>query len=68
MTYLQYCRIETNAGGVACTNREFISACLKYILPQARHHYLYRNDRHKFIRDGLKYLNKSRELYGYYRF
>jgi hypothetical protein len=63
MLYSQYLRIETIAGGVGCTDKQFIAACLSYILPQARHHHLYRKDRHKFIRDGLAYLNKSRGQY-----
>ena len=28
MTYGQYCRIETKAGGVGCSDREFIRAAL----------------------------------------
>ena len=63
MTYAQYLKIETMAGGVGCTNKQFIAACLRYILPQARHHHLYRKDRHMFIRDGLAYLQKTRSQY-----
>ena len=62
MTFMQYCRIETSLGGSSCTNKQFIKACLDYILPQARHHYLYRLDRHDFIRQGIDMLNKSRNL------
>ena len=62
MTFTQYLKIENSLGGIGCTNREFIRACLDYILPQARHHYLYRKARHAFIRDGLNYLNNSRRL------
>ena len=60
MTFAQYLRIETSLGGYSCTDKQFIQACLDYILPQAKHHRLYRTARHLFIRDGLAYLNRSR--------
>mgnify|MGYP001184205330 CR=1 FL=1 len=63
MTFKQYCKIETSVGGIYCTNKQFIKACIMYCMPQARHHYLYRQARHKFIKDGLNYLNKARKLY-----
>ena len=62
MTFAQYLRIETSLGGMGCTDKQFIRGCLNYILPQARHHCLYRTARHSFIRDGLAYLNKARRL------
>jgi len=62
MTFAQYLRIETSLGGMGCTDKQFIRGCLDYILPQARHHCLYRTARHSFIRDGLAYLNKARRL------
>ena len=63
MTFKQYCKIERNAGGVTCSNRKFIKACLDYILPQAKHHHLYRKARQQFIRDGLAYKNSSLNIY-----
>jgi len=63
MTFKQYCKIEINAGGVTCSNRKFIKACVEYILPQARHHHLYRDARHQFIRDGLRYRDKAQRIY-----
>ena len=60
MTFAQYLRIENSIGGYSCTDKQFIQACLDYILPQARHHNIYRKARHAFIRDGLTYLNRSR--------
>ena len=60
MTFAQYLRIETSLGGYSCTDKQFIQACLDYILPQARRHNIYRTARHAFIRDGLAYLNRSR--------
>ena len=62
MTFNQYLRIEASLGGVGCTNKQFIRGCLDFILPQARHHHIYRTARHLFIRDGLAYLNKARRL------
>ena len=62
MTFAQYLRIETSLGGMGCTNKQFIRGCLDFILPQAKHHHLYRTARHLFIRDGLVYLNKARRL------
>ena len=62
MTFNQYLRIETSLGGVGCTDKQFIRGCLDFILPQARHHHIYRTARHLFIRDGLAYLNKARRL------
>ena len=62
MTFAQYLRIETSIGGYGCTDKQFIKACLDYILPQAKHHRLYRAARHAFIRDGLAYLNNARDL------
>ena len=62
MTFAQYLKIETSLGGISCTDKQFIRACLNFILPQAKHHHLYRKARHAFIRDGLDYLNNSRRL------
>ena len=62
MTFAQYLRIETSLGGYSCTDKQFIKACLDFILPQAKRHHLYRSARHLFIRDGLAYLNKARDL------
>ena len=61
MTFAQYLRIETSLGGYSCTDKQFIKGCLDFILPQAKHHHLYRTARHLFIRDGLAYLNKARD-------
>ena len=62
MTFAQYLRIETSLGGIGCTDKQFIKACLEYMLPQARHHHIYRKGRHSFIRDGLAYLWKAQDL------
>ena len=62
MTFAQYLRIETSLGGYSCTDKQFIKACLDFILPQAKRHHLYRSARHLFIRDGLAYLYKARDI------
>lgn len=63
MIYSQYCRIETRAGGLGCTNVEFIRAAHKSLLSQSRFHHLYRADRHAWLREGLALLEKSRQQY-----
>ena len=63
MIYSQYCRIEKRAGGVGCTNVEFIRAAHKSLLSQSRFHHLYRADRHAWLRAGLALLEKSRQQY-----
>ena len=62
MTFTQYLKIETSLGGIGCTDKQFIQACHDYMLPQARRHNIYRKARHSFIREGLAYLNKARDL------
>ena len=62
MTYSQYLKIETSLGGIGCTDKQFIQACHDYILPQARRHNIYRKARHDFIREGLAYLYKARNI------
>lgn len=63
MIYSQYCRIETRAGGLGCTNVEFIRAAHKSLLSQSRFHHLYRAARHAWLREGLALLEKSRAMY-----
>ena len=51
------------AGGVACTNTQFIRAAhttLSALGKSAQH----REWRHKWLRDGLNYLDNSRAEYG----
>ena len=61
MLYSQYLRIETVAGGVGCTDKQFIAACHTFLKNKFLREE--RNDRHAWIRDGLAYLNKSRNMY-----
>ena len=60
--FSQYLIIETSVGGLGCTDKQFIRGCLNFILPQAKHHHLYRQSRHSFIRDALNYLHKAQDL------
>lgn len=63
MPFNEFCRIETRAGGVGCTNVEFIRSAHKSLLRQARFNHLYRADRHAWLREGLALLEKSRQQY-----
>ena len=63
MLFSQYCRVETRAGGLGCTNVEFIRAAHKSLLSQSRFHHLYRADRHAWLREGLALLAQSRAMY-----
>jgi hypothetical protein len=59
ITFSQYCRIETQAGGVFCTNREFIRAARTLLHDGAMHHD-WRSRRHAWLRAGLAMLEKNR--------
>ena len=61
MLYSQYLRLETLAGGVTCTNKEFIKACHSVLKNKFSREE--REARHAWLRDGLAYLDKSRNLY-----
>ena len=67
MLFSQYCRIETSVGGCNCTEKQFIKACLFLLSPEAKHQHQHREARHAFIRAGLDYLNKSKQLMVNYR-
>lgn len=62
MMYAQYCRIESAAGGVACTEREFIRACHGVLSPSGKSHER-REWRHEWINEGLDYRIKARVEY-----
>jgi len=61
MTYGQYLRLETMAGGVGCTDKQFIAASHSAI--KNKYSRKERDARHAWIREGLAYLNKSRGQY-----
>lgn len=62
MTYAQYCRIETKAGGVSYTPRQFIKAA-HTVLSEAGKSRLLRDGRHAWLRAGLEYHAKATCLY-----
>lgn len=61
MPYSQYLRIETLAGGVGCTNREFIRSAHSLLVKVGRSR-AQRDARHAWIRSGLAYLDDSRDV------
>ena len=63
MLFSQYFCIEARAGGVGCTNVEFIRSAHKSLFHPARFHRAYRADRHAWLREGLALLEKSRQQY-----
>lgn len=62
MMYSQYCRIEALAGGCHCTHRQFIRAARSKLTPEGKTR-IHRDARHEWIRDGLRQLADSRQLY-----
>lgn len=58
----QYLRLENNAGGVTCTNRQFIKSCYTVLAHDAKGRDK-RTLRHAWLRSGLVQLNRSRDLY-----
>ena len=63
MMYAQYCRIESRAGGVSCTRREFIRAARTMLEPSGKLR-ANRAGRHAWLRDGLLMRLSAREDYG----
>jgi len=65
MMFGQYCRIESRAGGVSCSEREFIRAALSMLQKQYRFSREYRTGRHSWLRDGLKQRLDARGTFGH---
>lgn len=66
MMFSQYCRIESNAGGVSCTVREFVRAAHSCLLKRYRFGKgarETRTSRHLWLRDGLKQRLEARKCY-----
>lgn len=63
MMFGQYCRIETRAGGVFTSNRQFIRSALAMLRPRSRFNREYRTARHQWLREGLAILANSRTEY-----
>lgn len=62
MTFGQYCRIETAAGGVTCSNRDFIRAARALLSSEGKSRAM-RDARHIWVRDGLDHLESARSFY-----
>ena len=62
MTFAQYCRIETAAGGVRCSSRDFIRAARALLSCEGKSRAM-RNARHIWLRDGLDQLENARRAY-----
>ena len=59
MTFSQYCRIETAAGGCDITPRQFIKAAQALLHDDAMHHD-FRAQRHVWLRSGLAHLDRAK--------
>jgi len=66
MRYSQYLRLERIAGGVGASNKDFIKACHSVL--KNKYSLVERDARHKWIREGLDYLNKSKQRFIDWRF
>ena len=62
MQFSQYCRIETAAGGVGCTPRQFIKAAHGLLSPKGKNRQS-REARHAWLREGLAMLGGARDQY-----
>jgi len=62
MMHTQYCRIESLAGGVCCTDRQFIR-CARTLLSDKGRSRLQRDARHAWLRDGLRQKEDALQQY-----
>ncbi len=60
MLFAQYCRIESKAGGIIATDRQFIKACHTFLSTHGKSQQM-RLIRHKWIREGLHTHNSGPE-------
>lgn len=65
MQYAQYERIETLAGGVNCTPRQFIKAAHTKLTEKGRSREM-RTQRHAWLREGLSYNQSAKNLLKHY--
>ena len=61
MMYAQYLRIERKAGGISCTNRDFITAAHTILSTEGKSSAM-RKVRHCWLKAGMIYLINSRGL------
>ena len=62
MMYAQYLRLESKAGGVNATTKQFVKACHSVLRKSGKQRDK-RSARHQWIREGLAYLGRSRLEY-----
>jgi hypothetical protein len=62
MTFAQYCRIETAAGGVTCSNRDFIRAARALLSSEGKSRAM-RHARRMWLCDGLDRLETARRSF-----
>lgn len=61
MFITQYYRVESKAGGVSCTNREFIKAAHTILNKKGKTRAM-RDQRHAWLRSGLAHLASARTV------
>jgi len=66
MRYSQYLRVESLAGGVGCSPREFVEAAHSLLAPDAKKH-AKRTARHQWLREGLRQRDDARALVRHFR-
>jgi hypothetical protein len=62
MQYSQYLRIESKAGGIFATSKDFVKAAHKVCNPRGKQRQ-HRELRHAWIRAGLEYHHQARAEY-----
>ena len=66
MLFSQYCRLERYAGGLGCTDKEFIKACRRVMASKSLTRDS-RDVRHAWIRLGLIHLHTNQDMIKQYR-
>jgi len=67
MMHSQYLRIQSKAGNVFCTPKEFIKAA-HFVLNKKGKSSQMRKERHLWLRSGLKQMSEQKCIYLYHRF
>lgn len=62
MLYSQYERLESKAGGITASNRDFIKACYTVLRPRTKTR-AWRDARHTWLREGLEHLKDAKDLF-----
>ena len=67
MMHSQYLRIQSKAGSVFCTPKEFIKAAHSVLNKKGKSSQM-RKERHLWLRSGLKQMSEQKGIYLYHRF